>query len=73
MDTSYMAVEVKDEIDFEYLKFVFAAKLVLDIEVRFSKHIATNHNKWWLVQILNRNQVSEEVLKKWMDIKARKS
>ena len=69
IEPSIVTVDVKpDTLDFSLLAFVFAAKLVLDIEVSFSKHVVKQHNKCWLVQILNKNKVSEEILNKWLEI-----
>lgn len=68
-EPSIVTVDLKpDTLDFSLLAFVFAAKLALDIEVSFSKHVVKQHNKCWLVQILNKNKVSEEILNKWLEI-----
>ena len=64
-----VTVEVNpNTLDFSFLEFASAAKLPLDIDVSFSKHVVKQHNKCWLVQILNQKQASEEILNKWLEI-----
>lgn len=68
-ELSVVTVEVNpDTLDFNFLAFAFAVKLVLDIEVSFSKHVVKQNNKCRLVQILNQKPASEEILKKWLEI-----
>jgi len=55
-------------LEFSFLEFASAAKLLLDIEVVFSKHVINQHRKCSLVQILNRSYVSAEILRKWLEI-----
>lgn len=66
---SVVMVEVNPKaLDFSVLAFAFAAKLALDIEVGFSKHVIKQQSKSWLIQIMNRSQVSAEILKKWLEV-----
>lgn len=68
-EQSIVSVDIQPEtLDFSLLAFAFAAKLSLDIEVSFSKHAIKQNRKCSLVQILNQNQVSAEILRKWLEI-----
>ena len=68
-ELSVVSVEVNpNTLDFSFLEFASAAKLPLDIDVSFSQHVVKQHNKCWLVQILNQKQASEEILNKWLEI-----
>lgn len=68
-EQSILTVEIDPKsLEFSYLAFVSAAKLLLDIEVVFSKHVINQQRKCSLVQILNRSHVSAEFLRKWLDV-----
>lgn len=68
-EESVVSVEVNPEtLNFSILSFASAAKLALDIEVSFSKHVIKQQSKSWLIQILNGKQVSDEITKKWSEI-----
>lgn len=68
-EQSILGVEIDPKSpEFSYLSFISAARLSLDIEVIFSRHLINQHRKCSIVQILNRSQVSEEFLKKWSEV-----
>lgn len=68
-EQSVVSVEVNPEtLNFSILSFASAAKLALDIEVSFSKHVVKQQSKSLLIQILNSKQVSDEITKKWSEI-----
>ena len=68
-EQSVVSVEVNPEtLNFSILSFASAAKLELDIEVSFSKHVIKQQSKSWLIQILNSKQVSDEISRKWSEI-----
>jgi|APLak6261699311_1056244.scaffolds.fasta_scaffold00542_5 hypothetical protein len=67
-DLDSLGIEVdRNSLDYFVLVNAFARSQKLSIEVSFSEHLVNEKKKAWLVQIVDRQQLINEILKKLAD------